>query len=772
MTICASRATTLPRGAIYHPAAGPLMIVITPYDVARRADEWCGVTEAGIGLLVLPAGEVPTPSALVGVLTHAADLPGVTECWAAGLGAEAGPWRDLPAGVTRIIWQQPQLGGTSRLDVGVPTLVLGSWFCTSAPQALALGAAGATVVMGPWVNEHEQHVHERCHHRIDPEEVPDPLALALAWAAGEDVTRSTFVRGVNRWEPWRPPSCTKAVVHPCRTIRPGVHHCAGAAWSGAATLNVGTDDTPHRVVVEEIARDGIAVRVAEGIGTGCVTLPPLAYRTPAGARLRILTEPPATKLELRIVPAPPGPSEPTGGLRDLVDERTGILTEVVKITHWEGLPPTAQITSGQVSDVQGLFGWPADRLSMGMAHDADSAWRAAVGEAIERYCGNAVPPLLRRTSYDCLIAGGELAVDPAQLALFDADQLNDPGCPFVPFTRRLSVDWTPGRCLRTGGTVWVPAALTWVNFFAVREEEHPPIAPPNLAGLAAGRDLQDAERAALEEIIERDAAEIWWACGAGAKVVTDADQALKLEGLVGTADGWWERCSGGTSWRLRVLALPSRWDVPVIGVLLHDRLLDLWGLGLAARPDATQAVDKAALEAISLRAYAMGLLEPDGDVWLAAQTGAFDGAALHPHRPDRAYLDDYRADFRDVTDLACHAQLWLDPRMKQWLTPMAGPLEPTQLRELPHVPGPAREGYLQRCEQLEMRPVSVDLTTPDVAATGPARVVRVIVPGAYSNTPAGYRLKGGRRLYADPISLGLRSRFGPADVVPAPMPHT
>jgi ribosomal protein S12 methylthiotransferase accessory factor len=51
------------------------------------------------------------------------------------------------------------------------------------------------------------------------------------------------------------------------------------------------------------------------------------------------------------------------------------------------------------------------------------------------------------------------------------------------------------------------------------------------------------------------------------------------------------------------------------------------------------------------------------------------------------------------------------------------------------------------------RVVSVDVTTPDVLAAG-LRVVRVVVPGLYSNAAAGLPFLGGR-LSGDRISLPL-----------------
>jgi ribosomal protein S12 methylthiotransferase accessory factor len=82
----------------------------------------------------------------------------------------------------------------------------------------------------------------------------------------------------------------------------------------------------------------------------------------------------------------------------------------------------------------------------------------------------------------------------------------------------------------------------------------------------------------------------------------------------------------------------------------------------------------------------------------------------------------------------------------------------------------ARDTYLERLQAAGLRAVSVDLTSPDVASAG-LRVVRVLVPGLYSNAPAAFPLLGGRRLYDVPLTEGwVDAPLTEAGLVRVPIP--
>ncbi|WP_436763136.1 YcaO-like family protein [Streptosporangium sp. V21-05] len=465
-------------------------------------------------------------------------------------------------------------------------------------------------------------------------------------------------------------------------------------------------------------------------------------------------------------------------MKALVNERTGLITRVDRAEPQPWWPRGLDVYSTSVAAISRHLPWPADRVSTGTAfNDPGRARIGAIGEAIERYCGNFVPAGLRRASYTDLVSAGERAVDPAALALYSAAQYAEPGCPFTRFTADLPVLWSRGVTLDGGddeAEIWVPSSLTYVNYFQPPREAEPLTNFAMLAGIAAGPDLRASRAAALEEVIERDATVIWWANHLPATPVDLNDPRLAhlLRPAPDLGPGWGHAAGTGTELSYRVVAIPTVFDVSVIGVLLRDHTLGLSVFGVAARPDPVAAVSKALAEAVTLRVYALGLLEPDGAIWQAVADGDLSADLFHPHRADRAYRSSYRADFRDVVDLACHSQIWLDPAMSEYLTPITAGNATVSLQQLPTITGDLYLAYLGRLAAAGLTAHAVDLTTADVAATG-LRVSRVVVPGAYSNPPAAFPFLGGSRLYDDPVRLGLRTAaLAEADINLVPLPHT
>lgn len=453
---------------------------------------------------------------------------------------------------------------------------------------------------------------------------------------------------------------------------------------------------------------------------------------------------------------------------DLVDPLTGILSWVRPLAADPVAPRSLHTWVSHTSDVYRLFGWPADRYGTGMAFDdPQRAHGGAVGEAVERYCGNHIPSGLLRGSHRSLIEAGRRAVDPRSLMLYSEAQHADPGFPFVAFTPDLEVQWAPGVSLRDGSSVLVPASLVWVNYFLPPLDDEPPTNFAVFAGIAAGVSHRAAVTSALEELIERDATMVWWHSG-GEPVGIDID-VTSVAARVQVPDGG-PVPPGAVD--VSYVLIPNRLGVPVVGALLRDHSEGFITLGVAARPAAAAAIEKAAAEAWSLRTYAAGLADRSGLIWRAADAGLIDGTPLKPYCADRRYADDYRDDFRDVTDLSCQAQIYLDPRMSRWCDRIAAPSRRVALSAIAAVEGDPHDRYLSLLHCADVEPVAVDLTTSDVAACG-LHVARVVAPGLYSNPPAGFPFLGGHRLRTEPVSIGLRDRpLDEAELVLAPLPHT
>ncbi|WP_219462539.1 YcaO-like family protein [Nonomuraea rhizosphaerae] len=412
-----------------------------------------------------------------------------------------------------------------------------------------------------------------------------------------------------------------------------------------------------------------------------------------------------------VLPLPRPGWEWSASPEQLVDPEFGLITRVVRE---RGALDACVIYRAYVAATDRFAPWKADRVAGGAAFDEGQARKAAIGEAVERYCGNAVPNDLIQGSY----AGLDVeAIDPRELALYAPHQYAAPGFPFTPFGRELAVEWATGRDLAGGQEVLVPAPLVYLN------HTRPPHTNMHAnAGIAAGPSLERAERSALEELFERDAVTLWWLRG---------EQAVRFTPS-GSAGPVAEATSRGLS--VTFLAIPSPFGVPVIGAFLEDRARQVVAFGTACRADPETAAAKAFTEAVVSYTMSLGLLDGDAPLWRTAD---------HPYRPfraDRSYRDAFRPDWHDLTDLELNLQLFLDPRMQ-------GP-SLDRLRD-PR-PGPPPEpvdpgDHVKRLSGAGLRAVGVDLTTPDVRATG-LRVARVVVPGLYGNAPAAFPFLGGSRL--------------------------
>ncbi|MFE3095620.1 YcaO-like family protein [Streptomyces sp. NPDC059248] len=393
--------------------------------------------------------------------------------------------------------------------------------------------------------------------------------------------------------------------------------------------------------------------------------------------------------------------------------------------------------------------------------DHEQARAAALGEAVERYCGNAVPDTLRGASYRRLRRAGVPAVDPREFALYAPSQYAHRGFPFVPFTSGLEIAWVPGTDLMDGEEVLVPASLAYVNYFRGARSGEPPTNYPLLAGTASGPSPGEARRAALEEVFERDAVTLWWLSGAPAASLSPAPG-----GRVATA----VREAGAAGLRVTFLRIPSTFDVIVVGAFVEDPARRLVAFGSACRPTGDAAAAKALTEAIGMHETGLELLDHEGPFWSAVRAGRADHRPYRPYRPDRAYRRDFRPDLRDVNDVRLHLQLRLDPGTQ------GSGLDRLRVPDAVRLPGPVGGGGLadglRLLTEQGFRAVAVDLTTPEVRAAG-LHVTRVLVPGLSCNAPAAFPFLGGRRLYEEPVGRGwVAGPLREDDLVLDPLPFS
>ena len=449
-----------------------------------------------------------------------------------------------------------------------------------------------------------------------------------------------------------------------------------------------------------------------------------------------------------------------------VDSRTGIVTDLEQYETVPEWPSAFHMCAAHVAQTNASGEWPADRMSTGMGFGSvRQAAFGALGEAIERYCGNFVPNGLPQAAFDDFIAAGVPAADPQTLLLYSPRQYARTDFPFVELTRDLPVRWVRGTSLSTGETTHVPASVTYANFYATRYRNEPWTNATVYAGLAAGPSRETANASAMQEIIERDAVEIWWRAGGCAYALPEAE-ITAVSGMLASQTGQFE---------FSLLGIPNIWGVPVVAAVLYDPEFDIIAVGTAARPTSRQAVAKAAAEAVSLRSYSKGLLTARGGAWQAVELGLFGESRLAPFRADRRYVRSFAADFSDMHDLCANSQYYLDPAARADVDYLRAPdreLAPgTFFRETDVAAADQYDYYLEALLAGGVEPVSVDLTTRD-AALNSFYAVRVIAPGTYSNAAAGTPFLAGERWLIEPVALGLSKDPINPDRPIRPLPHT
>jgi ribosomal protein S12 methylthiotransferase accessory factor len=452
---------------------------------------------------------------------------------------------------------------------------------------------------------------------------------------------------------------------------------------------------------------------------------------------------------------------------DLVDARTGLITALARQPADPRLPFAWVGHGATVSRADRFAPWRADGFGFGAsAGDPVPARLAACGEAVERYCGNAVPERLVRGSHASLTAGGARAVDPEDLALYSPAQHATPGFPFRPLTRQDEVLWAAGVDLHDGGPVLVPASLAWLDFVHGARAREVPRHSLAYSGIAAGSDRRMAERNAVEELWERDATAIWWASGASTRQLDDGG---RITGALGWADD-----PAAPSVRIRLLEVPSESPAPVVAAFLEQDDADgsrMVAFGSACRSTPEHAATKALVEALGLLQLTRQLVDPASDVWRAVRAGGIEEHVFLPYRADRRYLDDAGPGYARLTDLPPVAQLHLDPRMTGAHLDRLRPAATAPLDALSRIDAAdPLEVHLEALARLGLRAVSVDLTTPDVRLAG-FEVVRVLVPGLVGNGPPAYPLLGTDRYLTVPRRLGFdRTPATADDLVRDPIP--
>ncbi|MFE0153609.1 YcaO-like family protein [Nonomuraea sp. NPDC059007] len=465
-----------------------------------------------------------------------------------------------------------------------------------------------------------------------------------------------------------------------------------------------------------------------------------------------------------LLPLPDRPLRDPGPPLDqeaLVDPRTGLITGLPVFPHHESIPRDLVTVQSNVADMRRLYTWANNIVCGGSRFgDPEGARLSAIGEAVERYCGNCVTDKVDVREATFAELKGEHALDPGRLVLYSDRLYDSPGFPFVRFEPDLPTHWVRGRSLTAGRDIWVPASLVYVNWYMDDYARVPPTNYLYYPGIAAGPSLEWAITSGIEEIIERDITMIWWM---NAHPLPAVRPGAELDAL-------WAGRPTEMGQRARLIHLDNEFGVPVMAGVVEKPDEGLLNVGFAARPDPVEAARKAWTEALTLQDGSRDLDDPGGLTRTAIAEG-WVSAPLKPWRADRAYLDSYDPGFRDVNDLMCQQQVFLDPRAADTVRPWLDTPATRTMDDLPRLPDRSLSTYQRLVEARGYEIVYVELTTQDVAKAG-LRVVRVLIPGLVPNFPAAFPFLGRRRIQDHPVSLGWRDRpLAEEELNYFPLPH-
>lgn len=455
---------------------------------------------------------------------------------------------------------------------------------------------------------------------------------------------------------------------------------------------------------------------------------------------------------------------------EFCDELAGIITRLRTIEHHEALPKCITTVQSDVTDIRVISEWSNNTVCQGSAiEDEDEARRAAVGEAIERYCVNVIDsePIVIG-SYDDILSSGRNPVPPESFVLFSSEQYTQAAFRFTPFTRHTRIPWMPARNLTHQRDDFVPLSMVYVNYNrkgTIHGEpfsSFPRIAPVPYAGIAAGHDFEGALINGLEEIIERDATMIWW----HSKPTIDP---VRIESpKVGeTVDHFLAK-----GFDLSFFILPNEFQIPVVAAVLRNEHHRTCNIGFSCRPSTESAALKAMTEAATLFDGAIDLLDPKGRMFSAIERLELSPNMALPYREDRAYLDTIEWNYDSVHDLMIQQQLNLDPRAHAHRSPhLDRPIVPATRYPVDEGESRCSAYYRNKLEAAGYEILAADVTTPDIQACNGV-VLRVLVPGLVPNFPAGDITLGGGRILNAYHRMGLHEApQSPDQLNRFPLPH-
>jgi ribosomal protein S12 methylthiotransferase accessory factor len=374
----------------------------------------------------------------------------------------------------------------------------------------------------------------------------------------------------------------------------------------------------------------------------------------------------------------------------------------------------------------------------------EHAYRAALGEAVERYCSSVFfkEDLLLGTYAS--VSKESRAIKPGELSLFHPSQRGE--LRYSWFTEETKLCWTAGYSLTKRERVLVPASLVYVPYYGFYHDDQgeESIGPGISTGQASGYSDAEALLSGLYEVIERDAFSILWLNRMSVPKIDIASDA-KLGAI-------YREHFARKNLECVLYDMTSDIRVPSILCMMIDHSADppMICTGGATHWSPQRAGVKALVEAAQTLQWARYLGEREEPFVIASDYNNIDDFEKH------VYLYGYGNRLGAVEFLR----------------------RTTQTVPLSALPGaafvsPARElrAACRAVEEKGYEVLAVDLTSVDVAECG-YRALKVMVPQMqHLEGDHSHRFLACKRIYEVPALLGYPAKVHPDELNPDPHPY-
>jgi ribosomal protein S12 methylthiotransferase accessory factor len=426
----------------------------------------------------------------------------------------------------------------------------------------------------------------------------------------------------------------------------------------------------------------------------------------------------------------------------VVDNETGIIRWVSEIPIDPGEPEIFNYSVKMCNSAK-YFPVGCYDSNGGAGLTREAAYRAAIGEAIERYCCSVFfPEDLILGSY-VEVQAHTRALHPQEIALFHPKQKD--AIRYAWFTEDVRLCWTRGYSLTAKEPILIPACLVYIPYYPFRRHQgEQTIAPSVSTGQASASTSHAALLNGIYEIVERDAFMVSWFNRLPISRI-DIDSSPTVSRIFHQR---FER--NNLSYALYRMATDL--EIPAILCLIIDYNRDppMICCGGAANLDPERAALKALVEAAQTREWAKFL----------------------GNQPQPIIIE---SNYSNIDDFEKHVFLYAYADMLHAVAFLLESRAEIRFSEMPnlaagHVTKDLRD-VMWKIASKGYEIMVVELTTPDVRECGYS-VVKMLIPQMQPmEGDHSHRFLGGTRLFEVPRKLGYAIEPGLEVVNPYPHPY-